>query len=156
MPRERSYLLLPAFMLLSARAGEGRIVIGSGAGFRVALGALMLVALGAPACGQQAAGDWHGTIAIGAITLRIGVTLTTGADGTLAGTLVSPDQGPQTIPVEAVQFAGTSLSFTAPTIKGSFAAIWDPARAGWAGTWTQGAALPLVLLPGKVAQPERP
>ncbi|WP_167737393.1 alpha/beta hydrolase family protein [Sphingomonas parva] len=119
-----------------------------------AIGALLLAA--SPASAQQAVGAWNGRLTVGAMSLRIGVEVTRGADGTLSGTMSSPDQGAAGIPLSAVTLAGTHFSFEAPSIRGRYQAEWDAAQGGWAGTWTQGQALPLVLRPGAVAAPARP
>lgn len=119
----------------------------------LALAALLTVT---PAWAQRAVGDWNGRLAVGAITLRIGVTVTQAANGSLSGTLTSPDQGPAVTPLTDVTFAGTKFSFAAPAIGGRYEATWDAAGGGWAGSWSQAGAIPLVLLPGKVMAVNRP
>ena len=116
----------------------------------------MVLGLASPAMTQQAVGEWHGKLSVGAASLRIGLSVKRNADGTLAGTLVSPDQGGQRIPTDPVTLSGNTLSFTIPSIKASFVAAWDPARQAWAGTWTQGMSFPLLLLPGAAAAVARP
>jgi pimeloyl-ACP methyl ester carboxylesterase len=101
-------------------------------------------------------GDWNGRLAVGAVSLRINVSVTQAPDGSLSGTLTSPDQGPTKIPLSEVTFAAAKLSFAVPSIGGRFEATWDAAKGGWAGTWSQGAAIPLLLLPGKSAVISRP
>ncbi|MEN3749635.1 alpha/beta fold hydrolase [Sphingomonas sp. HF-S3] len=113
----------------------------------------------APAWAQHAAGEWHGQLTVGATTLRIEVTITQAADGSLSGTMGSPDQGGEDLKLTNVTFAGTDFSFDAPSIDGRYAAHWDAAAGNWAGSWTQGVALPLVLSPGKetaISRPQEP
>ena len=120
------------------------------------VGLTALLAAAAPAWGQRAVGDWHGRLAVGAISLRIGVSVTQAPDGSLSGTLTSPDQGAAVIALSELRFAGTKFAFTVPSIGGRYEGTWDAARGGWKGSWSQGAAMPLVLLPGKVAAINRP
>jgi len=49
--------------------------------------------LASAARAQEATGDWHGVLKVGPSELRVGLTVTAGLDGVLAGQLVSPDQG---------------------------------------------------------------
>lgn len=116
----------------------------------------LIVGMSTPVAAQQAVGDWHGRLDVGAVRLRLGVTIARNADGGLAGTIVSPDQGPQKIPIASVVFAGPNLSFQVPSIGGSFAAKWDAGRKAWDGTWTQGRAFALILLPGAIEAALRP
>lgn len=105
---------------------------------------------------QQAVGDWNGKLAVGAISLRIAVSVTQAANGTLSGTLASPDQGAATMPLSEVTFANTKFSFTLPSIGARYEANWDADVGGWAGTWSQGSAMPLLLMPGKLVAINRP
>lgn len=118
----------------------------------------LLVALLSPgaAWAQHIAGEWNGRLTVGVTTLRIEVTITRAADGSLSGTMASPDQGPGDLKLSDVTFAGTDLSFAVPSIDGRYEAHWDAAAGNWAGKWTQGVALPLVLSPGKTAAISRP
>jgi hypothetical protein len=83
----------------------GRIVKG--------LLALSLLLAAAPAWAQQAVGDWHGRLVVGAISPRIGVRVTQAPDGSLSGTMTSPDQGPAIIPLSEVSIVGAKFSFAA-------------------------------------------
>lgn len=124
-----------------------------------ALVAATWLVIGSPAAAQQVIGDWHGRLDLGGMRLRLGVTITRAADGTLAGTIVSPDQGPQQIPLSGVVTAGNTMSFQVPSIAGSYAGKWDASRQGWDGAWTQGRSFPLFLLPGPfeaVSRPQEP
>jgi hypothetical protein len=85
------------------------------------------------------------------MTLRIGVTIAAGPDGRLSGSLLSPDQTSDRIPIEAIKLEGAKLSFTSDVISGRYDATWDAKTQGWSGSWGQGgASLPLTLARGKV------
>ena len=100
---------------------------------------------------QTAVGDWHGDLAAGGMSLRIGLTIAAGPDGALTGSLLSPDQTPQPIPIEAIKLGGAKLSFTSDAVAGRYDATWDAKTQGWTGTWSQGGnSLPLALAKGKV------
>lgn len=120
-----------------------------------ASGALLLLAAGS-ALAQQVAGDWHGNLAVGALSLRIEVSLAEGPDGGLSGAMVSPDQTPKPIPLTAVSATNGKLTFEVPSVRGRYEATWDASQGAWVGTWTQGQSLPLVLFAGKLAQLSRP
>jgi uncharacterized protein len=105
---------------------------------------------------QNAAGDWHGALKVGASELRLGLTITAGPEGAMTGQLISPDQGGPPIPISEVRGGDGKLSFTAPAVRGRFDGIWDAARQAWVGSWSQGATLPLTLTRGPVAIRARP
>ena len=102
---------------------------------------------------QEPVGDWHGTLTAGAAQLRIGVTIKAKAGGGYEGSMTSPDQTPQPIPLDAVKAEGGALSFSINAIAGSYEGKWDAAQKAWVGQWSQGAALPLVLTAGKPDTP---
>jgi D-alanyl-D-alanine-carboxypeptidase/D-alanyl-D-alanine-endopeptidase len=105
--------------------------------------------ISAPAAAQEAAGDWIGTLEAGGTRLRIAVHIEPAADGTLAGTLDSLDQGAFGLPLAGIIAQGARLEFAVPAVAGSYTGEWDPATMGWRGSWRQGgAALPLALAPG--------
>jgi CubicO group peptidase (beta-lactamase class C family) len=108
---------------------------------RVALGlaaALAVFAIAAPAAGQEASGDWMGVIepAPGA---RLPLVLHIKRDdaGALGGTVDSPMQGVQGLPLAEVGVVAGSLAFTAPTIGASYKGQWDAAAKAWKGEWSQ-------------------
>ena len=118
-----------------------------------------LVALGllaSAAHAQEATGDWHGLLKIGPNELRVGLTVTAGPDGALAGQLVSPDQGGAVITLSEVRGQDGKLSFAASAIHGRFEGAWDAAQQAWVGSWTQGVSLPLTLTRGPVPVAARP
>lgn len=125
---------------------------------RTMIFALCFVLTAAAASGQTPtspiAGTWEGAIEAGAVKLRIGVTVTAQADGSLGATMDSPDQGAYGLPLSDVAFADGVLRFTLRRASGSFEGRLNASGTEIAGTWTQGAPLPLVLK--KVEKPTRP
>ena len=125
---------------------------------RATVFALCFMLVAAAAQGQTptspVAGTWEGAIDAGAVKLRIGVTVTAQADGSLAATMDSPDQGAYGLPLNDVAFADGVLRFALRRAGGSFEGRLNASGTGIAGTWTQGAPLPLVLK--KVDKPTRP
>lgn len=115
--------------------------------------AAMVIA--SPAVAQEVEGYWEGTLDIGGTQLAIGVALERQADGTLAGTLDSPDQRAFDIPLAEVAATGGTLAFKVPAIGASYTGEWDAAANTWNGVFSQaGMQLPLVLAAGQ--PPERP
>lgn len=87
-------------------------------------------------------GTYSGTIAN---TLPLRLHLTTAPDGSLSGTLDSPNQGVTGLKCDNFQLDGHDLSFTVPGVHGT----WKGTVAGdggtLSGTWTQGSATPLTF-----------
>ena len=110
-----------------------------------------LATTGGAAQAQTAAGDWHGTLSVpGGPTLRAGVTIKAKAGGGYEGTIASPDQSPNALPLDTVKVESGTLTFAIAAIMGSYSGKWDEGRKAWAGEWTQaGTAMPLVLTAGK-------
>jgi pimeloyl-ACP methyl ester carboxylesterase len=106
---------------------------------------------------QEATGDWHGTLSSPqAGEVRIGVTISRDAGGVLSGRIVSPDQSPLPIPLTDLRAEAGRLSFTVPNVHAHFAATWDASRQAWAGAWSQGQEVLVVLTKGPVPQLRRP
>jgi CubicO group peptidase (beta-lactamase class C family) len=116
------------------------------------------IAISAPAAAQDAAGYWQGTLTVsGTLTLRVGVTIERADDGTLTGTLDSPDQNAFGIPLERIALDGGKLSFVIPAISASYEGTWDPATQSWDGSFNQmGNARALVLAAGDPATKPAP
>src|SRR5271165_4460292 len=85
------------------------------------------------------AGDYVGSLG----PLHLKLHLKAGADGTLSGSLDSPDQGASGIPCSDFHFDGQSLSFTVPAVNGSWKGTVDKQGTMLTGTWNQGTPLPL-------------
>ncbi len=114
-----------------------------------AIGAGLLMGVAGWAHGQEAAGDWHGTLSIPTGELRLAVTLKPKPGGGYDGSMESLDQGGGPLPLEAVKVEGGELSFSVPAVHGGYDGHWDSGRKAWVGEWKQGASLPLVLMAGK-------
>ena len=124
------------------------------AAFTLALG-------GAPAIAQgqlDPAGYWIGGLQINAqVVLRIAVDITAGEDGSLSGTLDSPDQNSFGTPLADVALQFETLVFSVPSIGASYQGSWDLERQWWDGTFTQaGQSWPLVLATGDPADRPEP
>jgi pimeloyl-ACP methyl ester carboxylesterase len=101
---------------------------------------------------QEAAGDWHGVLAVPGAELRVGVRLEAGADGKLTGALTSPDQSPRPTPIADAAVTNGKLVFSVPMVRGRYEGRWDAAKDAWVGTWSQLQPLPLVLERGPVPE----
>jgi D-alanyl-D-alanine-carboxypeptidase/D-alanyl-D-alanine-endopeptidase len=112
---------------------------------RTILGAAILTALFSSSTFAQqkpdVAGDYSGTL--GPIHLKLHIKA--GTDGTLTGTLDSPDQGANGIPCSDFHFDGKELSFSVPAVHGSWQGSVSPDGQSLAGTWNQGSPLPLTF-----------
>ena len=86
-------------------------------------------------------GSFTGTL--GSLHLRL--HLDAAADGTLAGTLDSVDQGAMGIPCTDFHASGQSLSFRVPTVQGAWTGTIDATGTTLSGTWTQGTSAPLTF-----------
>lgn len=93
---------------------------------------------------KELMGTWEGTLDVEGTALRLVLKLSTAADGTGAGTLISVDQGNAEIPVTAVVQKGGHLTLVVRGVAGTWEGeIGDGILKG---TWTQGpAARPLVF-----------
>lgn len=105
------------------------------------LGLTLLEARPACAEGPMIQGEYSGTL--GPLHLRL--HLARAADGTLKGTLDSPDQGANGIPCADFRLEGAALSFSVPSVHGSWQGSVSDAGATLTGTWTQGQPLPLIF-----------
>lgn len=105
------------------------------------------------------AGSWLGTLKLtpGA-ELRVVFNLTAKPDGSLSGTLDSPDQGATGIPVTKITFENGRLHIGVDSVMGAFEGTPSADGSEISGQWTQGGvSLPLALKPVKEApKPQRP
>ncbi len=85
------------------------------------------------------AGDYSGRLS----SLHLKLHLKAAPDGSLSGTLDSPDQGANGIPCAEFHFDGSSLSFTVPSVHGSWTGKISADGRTLSGTWNQGSPLPL-------------
>jgi len=86
-------------------------------------------------------GDYAGDLA----GLPIKLHLTDGPDGTLSGTVDSPNQGAAGIPCADFHRDGDSLSFTIPSIHGTWKGKIESKGLTLSGIWNQGTPTPIVL-----------
>ncbi len=93
------------------------------------------------------AGDYSGMLA----TLHLKLHLKTAADGSLSGTLDSPDQGADGIPCAEFHVDGANLSFTVPSVHGTWTGKVSADGNTLSGTWSQGSPMPLTFLRDTVA-----
>jgi hypothetical protein len=88
-------------------------------------------------------GDWAGSLQAGGQTLRLELHVKT-AGGATTGVLDSLDQG-ATIPASAVKTEGGELNILFLSIGGELKAKLSTDGKTLAGSWEQGATLPLTL-----------
>lgn len=113
----------------------------------LALALLALVAGGASVRAAESSrdpvGHWQGAIQ-GA--LRIALHVERRTDGTLAGTMDSPDQGAMGLRLDTLSFTGDSLHFRLRMASAAYAARMNAQGDTLYGTWSQpGYAVPLAL-----------
>lgn len=92
-------------------------------------------------------GDFSGTLG----PLRLQLHITAAADGTLSGTLDSPNQGAMGIPCTDFRLEGEKLSFKVPSVLGSWSGSVQNAGATLSGTWSQGSPMPLTFTRDTIA-----
>lgn len=103
---------------------------------------------------QAPAGDWTGTLEVGATKLRLALHLTQSTDGSWTGTLDSLDQGAKGLKLADIQWQDHRLTFTLPAAHARFEGRLEEGRLK--GTWHQGSALPLVFSRGQGEALRRP
>jgi CubicO group peptidase (beta-lactamase class C family) len=88
-------------------------------------------------------GIWLGTLSAGGANLRVQTQVKSDRAGKLYCSLNSLDQGAMNLACENVQLDGSRFSFEVPAVKGSWSGTLAESGNELAGTWTQGAPLPL-------------
>jgi hypothetical protein len=112
--------------------------------FTLILGFVVLPALLHAADAPAVVGNWEGSISVGAQSLRIQLHFTQTKEGALAGTMVSPDQSADSIPIDKIDFKVSALHFEITAIGGSYDGTYDKTKDEINGTWKQGGqSLPL-------------
>lgn len=91
------------------------------------------------------AGNWLGTLEIGAVKLRLAVKIARADDGALTGTMDSLDQGANGIPIDEIALTDRTLRLELKSIQGVFEGTVGDDGTEISGQWTQGGSLPLVL-----------
>ncbi len=114
----------------------------------VGLAAALVATIGA---GQQPPpainGVWHGTLGAGGAALRTELLITRAANGALAATLDSLDQGSR-LRCSQVTLAGRRFTFLIPAVHGSYRGTLGANGNAIRGTWNQGTPLPLTFRRG--------
>lgn len=124
------------------RFGTGKIALTLGLALALSCALGTLFAAAPPLI----VGDWNGAIAAGGSSLHIVVHVTQTADGKLAGTLDSPDQGASGIAMTTISFTVPDFHFEIQSIAGTYDGKLDKDNATIVGTWKQaGNELPLTL-----------
>ncbi len=110
------------------------------------------LALSAPiAFAEDPVGVWVGDLKIPGGDLHVAVHLRRDGTGALTGSFDSLDQGVRGLPLGEVTASVDGLTFTVPSIGGTFTGTWQAGTKHWSGTWRQGQAnLPLELARGEV------
>lgn len=104
-----------------------------------------------PAFAQDVTGDWQGTLDTGMSQLRLVLHITKSADGKLAATLDSVDQGANGIPVAGVTLRDSKLNLDIAAVHGTYDGTVAADGQSIKGTWSQGQALPLDFKRGTAA-----
>ena len=126
---------------------------------RFVVAAAVVLSTAGAAQAPSVAGDWLGTLNVGAVALRLVLHVTATSDGRLSATLDSIDQNAKGIPVSSISFKDSTLVLTVDAIKGAFQGRLGADGGTIDGTWTQVGSLPLVLRRVKDAAelvPKRP
>jgi len=101
-----------------------------------------------PKSGQAAdakpEGDWEGTLAAGAVKLRIVVHITRN-EGAYGATLDSPDQGAIGIPIETVIVTGDSIKIDMKSLRATYVGKLARDGSSIGGDFTQGQTVRLTL-----------
>lgn len=92
------------------------------------------------------AGDWEGTLDVGAAKLRLVLHVTAAADGALTAKADSPDQGAYGLAVDTISFKEGALQFEMKRLGASYTGKLNAAGNELTGEFKQGpAAFPLVF-----------
>jgi hypothetical protein len=95
---------------------------------------------------SPAIGDWEGKIDTGDGSLRVIVHLSQAADGTLNGSLDSPDQGATGTAIDSVTYKEPDLHFAIQNFGSTFDGQMNHDHLEIAGVWKQsGRSLPLLF-----------
>ena len=105
------------------------------------------------------AGIWEGILDVGALQLRLVITLEGGEDGVLGGHMVSPDQGPEEVPVTRVDYLQErTVRISVGALGVSFEVALSDEGDEFAGKFRQGAGVFDITLEktDKVTEVNRP
>lgn len=90
-------------------------------------------------------GNWQGTLAAGALNLRLGLHITKTSTGEYKSTLDSIDQGQMGLAVTLTTFSGKVLHVELPNAHIEYDGTLSPDGKEIAGAFTQGAKIPLTF-----------
>ena len=97
------------------------------------------------AVAKELEGTWHGTVAVATRQMRLILDIANHADGTAAGTIVSPDGSGVKIPIAITQ-RESNVTIEVPSVGVSYVGVVNAGGTELVGTWTQqGTALPLTF-----------
>ena len=97
------------------------------------------------AIGKELEGTWNGTLDVNGTSMRLVVKMANQADGTSAGTVMSPDGSGMEIPIAITQKA-PNVNLDVPSVGASFTGSLNAAGTEITGTWTQQQmSMPLTL-----------
>ena len=111
--------------------------------------AAVLVLCSRASIAQDLAGDWQGALGIGTQQLRLIVHIDKGEGATWKASLLSIDQSPDRgarMAVDSVTVQGTSFKLAAAQLRATYEGTIAADGNSIAGTWSQGAPLPLALV----------
>jgi hypothetical protein len=118
-------------------------------GLALAAGLIILPVALLAATGSGVVGNWEGALDAGAQgKLRIVVHISQAKDGSLSGTMDSPDQGASGIPITKIAYEEPKLHFECGSIPGDahYDGTTSKDKTQITGEWSQGgASLPLNL-----------
>lgn len=83
-------------------------------------------------------GHWEGKISLGAIEMRMGLTLKADAEGKLTGTMISVDQGNAAMEIPQASFKDGQLRFSIPKVGASYSGKLNEQGTELAGDFMQG------------------
>jgi hypothetical protein len=91
------------------------------------------------------AGDWQGVLELKGATRHLTLHLVAGANGTVSGTIDSPDQGALGVGLSEVKVQSDELDFAIAMAHGSYTGKISADGTAIAGTYKQGASAPLTF-----------
>ena len=104
-------------------------------------GLLLIAAVGFAQQKPELTGDYAGVLA----PLHVKLHLVAGHDGTITGTVDSPDQNLYGLPCTNFHLNGQSLSFDVPMVHGTWIGFVSGDGSTLSGMWNQGSPMPLNL-----------
>ncbi|MFZ6770008.1 alpha/beta hydrolase family protein [Undibacterium sp. Di26W] len=110
--------------------------------FLITCSTLFTMSASLPAFAEDPVGDWTGLIE-GKIRLNISVTKTQAGQHEV--TVISPDDGNESIKADKVEAGENFMRFSIAKLNCNYEAKWDETQKAWLGTWTQGQQVKLKL-----------